>query len=500
MLERVEVGAAPWGVALGRDGRGYVSTAEGLAVLDVPGRRRRALVPYQAQAEVDPSRTGEYRAGGMGVVVAPDGRRVYVAVYLPSGPSRLEVFDAERSAWVGSVAVGLRPFDVLVSRDGRQVYSIDHDSFSVTVVDAQSLATRTLTVAPLGRGAFDKPHYAALAPDGRLLLPVQGRGLVMLDSTTGASELVRLTADSHQHGVALMPDGRKLLVVGTGPAGGAAGRPSLTLLDLASRGETILPLAKPHERVAVSPDGRFAYLTGGYLLGGWDGITVVDLDTGTIKEVAVPDRPLDVHLLPPEPDPAASRALIAAAAAGDAARVRQLLGQGASVHAADERGRTALIAAAYARQNEVARLLIEAGADVNRQDDTRQSAYLIPTADGNLELLRITLAAGADVHSLDSFNGTGLIRAADRGHVEVIAELLKTPMKVDHVNRLGWTALLEAIILGDGGPRHTECVRLLLAAGADPNLADGQGVTPLTHARRKGHAEMARLLEAAGGR
>jgi streptogramin lyase len=500
VVERVEVGAAPWGIALGADGRGYVSTADGLAVLDVPGRRRRALVPYQAQGGIDPSRSGEYRPGGMGIAVAPDGRRVYVAVYLANGPSRLDVFDAERSAWVGSVPVGVRPFDVLVSRDGRQAYSIDHDSFSVTVVDARSLAARTLVVAPLGRGAFDKPHYAALAPDGRLLLPVQGRTLVLLDPATGASELLPLTAETHQHGVALTPDGRGLLVVGTGPAGGAAGRPSLTVFDLASRQETILPLDKAHERVAVSPDGRFAYLTGGYLLGGWDGMTVVDLDTRTTKEMAVPDRPLDVHVLPPEPDPEASRALIAAAEGGDAARVRQLLGQGASVHAADERGRTALIAAAYAKQNEVARLLIAAGADVNRQDDTRQSAYLIPTADGNLELLRIALAAGADVHSLDSYNGTGLIRAADRGHVEVIRELLKTPIKVDHVNRLGWTALLEAIILGDGGPRHTECVHLLLEAGADPNLADGQGVSPLTHARRKGHAEMARLLEAGGGR
>ena len=103
-----------------------------------------------------------------------------------------------------------------------------------------------------------------------------------------------------------------------------------------------------------------------------------------------------------------------------------------------------------------------------------------------LELLKRTLQAGADVHSLDSYNGTGLIRAADRGHVEIIRELLKTDIKIDHVNRLGWTALLEAIILGDGGPRHTEVVRLLVEAGANVNLADGQGVTPLAHAQRRG--------------
>jgi ankyrin repeat protein len=137
---------------------------------------------------------------------------------------------------------------------------------------------------------------------------------------------------------------------------------------------------------------------------------------------------------------------------------------------------------------------------VNVQDNTQQSAYLIPTADGYLELLKLTLAAGADVHSLDSYNGTGLIRAADRGHVEIIEELLKTDIDLDHVNRLGWTALLEAIILGDGGPRHTEVVRLLVEADVDVNLADGDGVTPLAHARQRGFEEMVTILETAGGR
>ena len=178
--------------------------------------------------------------------------------------------------------------------------------------------------------------------------------------------------------------------------------------------------------------------------------------------------------------------LIAAAEAGDVELVKQLLAQGASVTAQDSSGRTALIAAAYRNQVAVAEVLIGAGADVNVQDRSQQSAYLIPTADGYLELLRLTLRSGANVHSTDSYNGTGLIRAADRGHVEIIQELLKTEIDVDHVNRLGWTALLEAIILGDGGPRHTEVVRLLVEAGADVNLADGQGVTPLAHVLAEG--------------
>ena len=189
--------------------------------------------------------------------------------------------------------------------------------------------------------------------------------------------------------------------------------------------------------------------------------------------------------------------LIAVAADGDVEAVKALLVQGASVHAADNNGVTALIAAAYPNHTKVAQLLIDAGADVNRQDRTQQSAYLISTSDGYLDLLQLTLASGADVHSLDSYNGTGLIRAADRGHVEIIEELLKTDIDIDHVNRLDRTALLEAIILGDGGPRHTEVVRLLVEAGADVNLADGAGITPLAHARQRGFAEMIELLEGA---
>ena len=192
--------------------------------------------------------------------------------------------------------------------------------------------------------------------------------------------------------------------------------------------------------------------------------------------------------------------LIEAAERGDRDTVEQLLKQGASVDATDAGGRTALIAAAYGNQLDVVDVLIAAGADVNKQDTTQQSAYLIATSDGYLELLQRTLAAGADVASTDSFNGTGLIRAADRGHVEIVAELLKTEIDVDHVNRLNWTALLEAIILGDGGARHTDVVRLLVDAGADPNLADGEGVSPLEHARSRGYAEMVAILERAGAR
>lgn len=194
-----------------------------------------------------------------------------------------------------------------------------------------------------------------------------------------------------------------------------------------------------------------------------------------------------------------NNALLDAATRGDVEVVQSLLDQGADLESADSRGITPLIAAAYENRLDVAQLLIDAGADVNRKDNTQQSAYLISTSEGYVKLLQMTLAAGADVHSLDSFNGTGLIRAAERGHTQIVAELLKTDIDIDHINRLGWTALLEAIILGEGGERHTETVRLLVDAGADVTLADGNGVTPLEHSQQRGFDEIVSILETALG-
>lgn len=200
---------------------------------------------------------------------------------------------------------------------------------------------------------------------------------------------------------------------------------------------------------------------------------------------------------------ALDRPLIRAARRGEPDRVRALLARGASVRARDDRGRTALVAAAYENNVRVAGVLVEAGADVNRKDDTVQSAYLIATSEvgDDTRLLDLTLAAGGDVRSLDSFHGTGLIRAADRGYPGVVRRLLATDIRVDHVNELGWTALHEAVILGDGSRRYVRVVRLLVEAGADANKPSRRdGVRPLQHATSRGYDEIARVLRAAGAR
>lgn len=278
-IATVKAGTAPYGLVVGKDGRAWVATAEGVAVIDTATRTRPALVPYETES--GPVTTGEYRGGGMGIALAPDGRHVYVGVNVPGGNGTLEVIDTATREVTGTVPVGRRPFDVDVSPDGGEVYATGHDSFDVTVVDTTTLEPRRSEVAPYGTegglGSWLKPHYAVVRPaDGKLLLPFEGERLAVLDPRTGKVTIERMTADTHQHGAALAPDGT-LLVVGTGPIAADDEDPSLTVRSPDGK-ERVVPLEGPHEEVAVSEDGRTAYVTGGFTRDGyWNGITVVDL-------------------------------------------------------------------------------------------------------------------------------------------------------------------------------------------------------------------------------
>lgn len=192
------------------------------------------------------------------------------------------------------------------------------------------------------------------------------------------------------------------------------------------------------------------------------------------------------------------RTLLDAAARGDEDAVRAALAAGATVDARDERLRTALLLAVLGDHTAAAAALLAAGADPDAPDARADTPWLVTGVTGSVRTMRLLLAAGPDLRRPNRFGGTSLIPAAERGHTGYVrAVLAESAIEVDHVNRLGWTALLEAVILGDGGPRHEETVALLLAAGADPALADREGVTAYEHAVRRGFDGIARLLRPA---
>jgi DNA-binding beta-propeller fold protein YncE len=299
VVDEITVGAAPWDVAMhpGTD-RAFVSTAEGVAVVDLTTRERTGLLDYGHPP--DRIAWGEYRPGGLGLAVSPDGGTVHVAVST-GDEAFLESLDVDSGAVEHSTRVGRRPFDVLISDDGREVYTVDHDGFTVTVVDVTTFEADAVEVAPFGTegglASFEKPHYAVLTPDGDLLLPYQGRALARVDPRSGKVTTTGLEADTHQHGVARAGDGT-LVIAGNGPFGNAGSGASIEVVA-PSGASTVLPTDRRHETVAVWQDAgaTFAVLAGGYTqAGAWDGLTVLPLDAALrgadeSYEIRVPGRP-----------------------------------------------------------------------------------------------------------------------------------------------------------------------------------------------------------------
>jgi len=190
-----------------------------------------------------------------------------------------------------------------------------------------------------------------------------------------------------------------------------------------------------------------------------------------------------------------------AAAKGDVAEIEKLIKEGEKPNIQDSKSRTPLIVAAYMKQHEAARALLRLGANPNALEIDRYDIVTIAAVADDIEMLKIALDGGASARTITSrYDGTALIAAAHLGRVEAVKLLIAAKAPLDHVNNVGWTALMEAVVLGNGDASHTAVVRALTEAGCDVNIADRQGTTPLQHARRRGYVEIARILENAGAR
>ncbi len=188
-----------------------------------------------------------------------------------------------------------------------------------------------------------------------------------------------------------------------------------------------------------------------------------------------------------------------AAEQGNVEQLKTCLARGVDINASNRQGRTAITLASLNKHYACVSVLIAAGVDIDKQDPTRLNPPFLSCLNHDVELLHLILPAKPDLTRLSRFGGVGLTPACEKGHLEIVKILLtETDINVNHTNFVGWTPLLEAIVLNDGGATQQEIVKLLLDHGANPHMTDKYGKTPLELAWDKGFAEIAHLLVAAG--
>jgi ankyrin repeat protein len=211
--------------------------------------------------------------------------------------------------------------------------------------------------------------------------------------------------------------------------------------------------------------------------------------------------PASAQIAPTDAELRAYSGLHAAAARGDVVDIETRIAAGENKEAVDRRHRTPLHVAVYRKKHDAARALIRLGADPNQLEIDRYDIITIAAVAGDVPMLKLALEGGGNPKAITSrYDGTALIAAAHLGHTQVVRTLIAAKAPLDHVNNLQWTALIESIVLGDGGNNHTETLRALVEAGANVNIPDGSGSTPLTLARNRGYREMVAILEKAGAK
>lgn len=185
-----------------------------------------------------------------------------------------------------------------------------------------------------------------------------------------------------------------------------------------------------------------------------------------------------------------------AAHEGDVSEIKQLIAKDADLDARDGAGRMPAHVAAFASHNDALAALAEGGADMNALENRVYDVLTIAAVANDPELVSLAIELGNKPDLVTSvYEGTALIAAAHLGHHEVVARLVAGGAPLDHINNLTWTALMEAVVLGDGGPDHIKTVQILVEAGADKSIGDSDGVTPIEHAVSRGYSEIIELLK-----
>lgn len=169
---------------------------------------------------------------------------------------------------------------------------------------------------------------------------------------------------------------------------------------------------------------------------------------------------------------------------GDLERLKKLLERGLDVNVRRHRGgRTGLMLASQKNQFQIVQFLLESGADPNLVGGGSGKTALIRAAEqGNKEIVRELACHGADLNVRAKSNGrTALMKAAECGFLEITKFLVEKGADIHFMDRSGRTALMLA--LSPANKKSRDILELLIGAGANLNMVDDRGESPLDKAR-----------------
>jgi ankyrin repeat protein len=197
----------------------------------------------------------------------------------------------------------------------------------------------------------------------------------------------------------------------------------------------------------------------------------------------------------------------------DVPEVARLLRAGADASLANNYGATPMSLAAEIAHTEILTLLLDAGADADSPNADGMTALMLVARTGNVEAAKLLLDRGATVDARERFGGqTALMWAAARRHPEMIALLISRGAAVDarsavrdyqrHIQAEGRPKSLDTggftPLLYAARENCRACVAVLLEHGADIDLPDPDGVSPLHVAVMNANWDLAKDLIDAG--
>ncbi|MBP5426594.1 MAG: ankyrin repeat domain-containing protein [Clostridiales bacterium] len=175
----------------------------------------------------------------------------------------------------------------------------------------------------------------------------------------------------------------------------------------------------------------------------------------------------------------------------------------------DKFGSIPLMYACQDGMNEVVKALIDGGVNINVQDNDGNTPLVHACVGGNEEIVKMLIGKGANVNIQNKFGNTPLMRACQDGMNEIVKALINGGADINIEDEDGNTALMfatakekEEIVKTLKGKMLIDACRNgrdieakeLVEQGAEVNIIDQDGNTPLLWAWKNGMKEVAQIL------